>query len=263
MKKIISLMLAVGMLFSMVACGKSTDEKNAVEKEEITEKKENDTEDIDESNIPETEENDEAEETVAMETEEVEETEDTVATGEKEEESSKDIYEDFLKDAPGMAPSEYFATGAIFDISKMYRKDIKEIADSYDVATLLSFWSIVYVEFCESLKENEIALMMVDTNINDTNYAEWNADIITLESGEKMALCYMPIENEKYDARIFGIVIGEEEDRYYYCMLNKGEDVSSEVYRNKGLSGIEKTGEVKGRGFELIDAFKECIENEG
>ena len=42
-------------------------------------------------------------------------------------------------------------------------------------------------------------------------------------------------------------------------MLNKDEDTSSDVMQNKALNGIEKVGEVKGRGFDLMYDFLACM----
>ena len=72
-------------------------------------------------------------------------------------------------------------------------------------------------------------------------------------------MCFMPIDDQTYEARIIGIVLGQKGDGYYCCNLNKDENASSEVMRNKAIHGIEKAGEVKGRGFPLMNAFLSCI----
>ena len=60
---------------------------------------------------------------------------------------------------------------------------------------------------------------MMDKNKNDINSAMWNADILSLPSGEKVALCFMTINSNTYAARIIGVGLGNGEDRYYYCCL--------------------------------------------
>ncbi len=67
------------------------------------------------------------------------------------------------------------------------------------------------------------------------------------------------INSEAFSARIIGVVLGNNGDQYYYCMLNKDENIPSEVRQNKAMLGIESIGSVSGRGFELMNSFVECI----
>jgi hypothetical protein len=69
----------------------------------------------------------------------------------------------------------------------------------------------------------------------------------------------MPIQNDILVARVVGIIFSSKGDGYYYCMLNKDENVPATVNRNKAMLGVEKIGEVKGVGFELMHNFLECI----
>lgn len=72
-------------------------------------------------------------------------------------------------------------------------------------------------------------------------------------------MLYIPVENEDITARIVGIIFSDTEDGYYYCMLSKDEEASSEVLRNMGWDGVHPAGNAEGRGFELMDSFLECI----
>jgi hypothetical protein len=100
---------------------------------------------------------------------------------------------------------------------------------------------------------------MINKNMDDTNSITWNADIFTLSNGDKVALLFMPIQNDILVARVVGIIFSSKGDGYYYCMLNKDENVPATVNRNKAMLGVEKIGEVKGVGFELMHNFFECI----
>ena len=96
----------------------------------------------------------------------------------------------------------------------------------------------------------------------DTDYRQWNTDIFPLESGDFAALCYMPVSNNELEARIIGIILSEGGDGYYYCMLKKDENETSTVFRNRSIQGITVAGEVKGRGFDLMHAFLNCIQED-
>ncbi len=102
----------------------------------------------------------------------------------------------------------------------------------------------------------------VDMEKEDTDYQEWNADIFQLENGDNVALCYIPIQNDELSARIIGIILNENGDGYYYCMLNKDENEPSAVFRNGGFSGLSLAGEVKGSVFELMNDFLNCIQED-
>ena len=107
----------------------------------------------------------------------------------------------------------------------------------------------------EKIKNQAIKQAAVNADKNDTDPRGWNTDIFDLQSGDVVALCYMPIIDQTFDARIIGVVLGQKGDGYYYCNLNKDNRIGSDVMRNKAILGIEKAGEVNGRGFELMKAF--------
>jgi len=175
--------------------------------------------------------------------------------------SKADILNMIMREMAQKTPSDHFASGAIFDITRQRHNDFSNIVMSNNAATLKDFFAKAYIDFCNQPQLVGFSPDMVDKNKNDTNPAMWNADIVSLPSGEKVALCFMPINNNTYAARIIGVVLGNGEDRYYYCMLNKDENTFSEVIRNKAMQGVEKIGEVKRLGFELMNSFVECIKN--
>ena len=175
--------------------------------------------------------------------------------------SREEIFRMIMQKMSQKTPSEHFASGAVFDITRQNHEQFVQIVNSCKASSLLIFFINAYLAFCNQPQIVGLTQSMVDTNRNDTNPKMWNADIMTLSSGEKVALCFMPINNDVYEARIIGIVLGNSGDRCYYCMLNKDKNMLSDVIRNKAMLGVEKIGEVKGRGFDLMYNFVECINN--
>ena len=102
---------------------------------------------------------------------------------------------------------------------------------------------------------------MINLDNIDTDPRMWNTDIFILPSGEAAVLCFMPVRSADIEARIIGIVTGNNGDKYYYCMLNKDENAFSDVIQNQGMLGLSKVGEIRGRGFELMNSFLNCIKN--
>ena len=166
----------------------------------------------------------------------------------------------FFEEIAQQSPSELFASGAVFDIVRQNRDVFEQIVRSNDALSLQQFFMEAYVLFCTSPEAVGFPSEMVDINNNDTDPRFWNADTFNLENGEAAALCYLSIQSDSLEARIVGIVLSDQGDRYYYCMLSKDEDVFSDVMQNKALDGIAKVGEVKGRGFELMYDFLGCME---
>ena len=175
--------------------------------------------------------------------------------------SKEDIMKMILQNMGQKAPSEHFASGAVFDITRQNHNLFEQIVNSSNAGALMDFFVNAYVTFINQPQIVGFTQSIVDKNRNDTNPGMWNTDIMTLSSGEKIALCFMPVNSDVYEARIIGIVLGNGGDRYYYCMLSKDENILSDVIQNKAMLGIEKIGSVKGRGFELMNNFIECINN--
>ncbi|MBE7018869.1 MAG: hypothetical protein E7413_03200 [Ruminococcaceae bacterium] len=173
----------------------------------------------------------------------------------------EEIYRMILQSMGQKTPSEHFVSGAVFDITRQNHDLFTNIVNSSDAGALMNFFANAYVTFINQPQIVGFTPSIVDKSRNDTNPGMWNADIMKLSSGEKIALCFMPVNNDVYEARIIGIVLGNDGDRYYYCMLNKDENTLSDVIQNKAMLGIEKIGFVKGRGFELMNNFIECINN--
>ncbi len=175
--------------------------------------------------------------------------------------SKEDIMRMIFQNMTQKTPSEHFVSGAVFDIARQNHDDFASIVNSGNAIALREFFAKAYIRFCNQPEIVGFSQAMVDVGRNDTNPAAWNADIVNMPSGEKAALCFMPVNSEAHAARIIGIVLGNGGDKYYYCMLNKDENVLSDVMQNKAMLGVEKVGSVKGLGFELMNSFVECINN--
>lgn len=157
------------------------------------------------------------------------------------------------------SPSDYFASGAVFDITRQRHEAFEQIIRSGNALALLKFFSEAYVLFCDNPSVVGFTANMVNLANNDTDTRNWNADIFKLESNDFAALCFIPIQNDTIAARVVGIILSDRGDGYYYCMLNKDENTYSDVIRNKAMAGVENIGKVKGLGFELMDSFLNCI----
>lgn len=177
----------------------------------------------------------------------------------KREDAIKMVFEKIMSEKP---PSEHFASGSIFDITRLAHDELVQLVQSNDPGLLHDFFANAYLLFCHNPQIVGFTPTMVDLQKDDTDVCQWNTSILTLSTGEAVALCYMPIQHDTLAARIVGIVIGKDGDRYYYCMLQKDEDAVSNVMRNKASLGIAMIGTVSGRGFELMGRFLDCIEQD-
>ena len=177
----------------------------------------------------------------------------------KREDAIKMVFEKIVSEQP---PSEPFASGSIFDITRLAHDEFVQLVQSNDAGLLHDFFANAYLSFCHNPQIVGFTPTMVKLQKDDTDVCQWNTSILTLSTGEAVALCYMPIQHDTLAARIVGIVIGKDGDRYYYCMLQKDEDAVSNVMRNKAILGIATIGTVSGRGFELMGRFLDCIEQD-
>lgn len=176
--------------------------------------------------------------------------------------SKEDIFKMILEQQAQRTPSEHFASGAVFDISRQNREFFLEVLRSNNAMALKQLFAKSYMQFLQHPECVGFTSQMVNQNANDTNPAEWNADIFNLSNGTYAALLFMPVRNNSIAARIVGIIFGDKGDGYYYCMLNRNEKMPSSVYRNKAMLGISNIGEVKGLGFELMNSFLSIIKSD-
>ncbi len=174
----------------------------------------------------------------------------------------EDMLKLFFEQQMQKAPSEHYASGSVFDISRQNRDMFLQTLQSTDCGSLLMLFVKAYFLFCNHPEVVGFTPDMVNTDNNDTDPRSWNADIFVLPDGDYAALLFMPIQHNTLMARIVGIVFSDNGDGYYYCMLNKDNKLFSEVFRNKAMFGIEKVGEVKGVGFELMHDFLDCIKHD-
>ncbi len=73
-------------------------------------------------------------------------TESTESDGEGTKEPMKIFYEVIAQ----QTPSERFASGAVFDISRIYRGQFEEIVLSSDALELWKFFASAYLVYCEN-----------------------------------------------------------------------------------------------------------------
>ena len=176
--------------------------------------------------------------------------------------SKEDIYKKIFEQMSKQSPSRHFASGSVFDVVRQHHDVFEKIVRSKNVMAIQRFFATAYLSFCNDPSSAGVANAdIVDKSKNDTNPSLWNTSVYTLEDEDMAALCYMPVKDNAIEARLISIVLGQNGDGYYYCMLSKDESEASDVMRNKALLGIEKAGEVKGRGFGLLDAYLECIKS--
>lgn len=173
--------------------------------------------------------------------------------------SKEEIFEMLFKNMRQKSPSEHFATGAVFDIVRQNREIFVKSARECEVIALTKLFTLSYVEFCKNSRIAGLPSNTVNVSNDDTDPSRWNVSAYTLPNGDAVVLCFMPVSHDSIEARMIGIVFSEQKDGYYFCMVNKDKDAASEVKRNAALFGIQRIGEVKGRGFELAENFKECI----
>lgn len=174
----------------------------------------------------------------------------------------EDIIKMILEQQSQRSPSEQFASGAVFDISRQQREAFWQMVRSNDVKSLWRLFANAYDLFLGNPGIVGFSPNMVNPDHNDTDPRTWNVDIFNLSNRDYVAMCFMPIQHETFAARIVGILFSDTGDGYYYCMLNKDESISSDVLRNKAIYGVEKIGEVKGLGFELMNDFLDCIKKD-
>ena len=176
--------------------------------------------------------------------------------------TKEDIFKAIFEQMAQQSPSKHFVQGSVFDIVRQQHSIFEQLVRNHDVMSVHSFFMNSYLSFCSNPSgAGFINANALNVDKNDTDPRSWNTDIFDLQSGDVVALCYMPISDPTFDARMIGIVLGQRGDGYYYCNLNKDNSIGSDVMRNKAILGIEKAGEVNGRGFELMEAFLNCISN--
>jgi hypothetical protein len=176
--------------------------------------------------------------------------------------TKEDIIKAIFEQMAQQSPSQHFVQGSVFDIVRQQHSAFEQIVRNHDVMSVHKFFINSYLSFCSNPNgAGFINANALNVDKNDTDPRKWNTDIFDLQSGDVVALCYMPIIDQAFDARIIGVVLGQKGDGYYYCNLSKDNRIGSDVMRNKAILGIEKAGEVNGRGFELMKAFVSCISN--
>lgn len=173
--------------------------------------------------------------------------------------SKEEIFRMILERQTQSSPSDQFASGAVFDISRQQREAYEQAVCTNDALSLLKLFTNAYFLFLCNPEVVGFTPDMVNKNQNDTDPNTWNTDIFSLNEEDRAALLFMPAQSNVLRARIIGIIFSRKGDGYYYCMLNKDEKTPSDVIRNKAIYGLDKIGEVKGLGLELMNSFLNCI----
>lgn len=176
--------------------------------------------------------------------------------------SKADIYKAALEMVAQQPPSERFVSGVVFDMILKQHEAFEECVRAGDVMKLRGLLELSYVVFLTKLQAVDVSSDKLNIKWGDTNPDTWKVDTFQFSDGMSIAQCFMPIENSTLEARLIGVVFSEHGDGFYYCMLNKDENAASEVKRNRALFGSKVAGEVKGRGLDLMVAFRDCIRND-
>ncbi len=176
--------------------------------------------------------------------------------------SKEELYRQIFEMYARKSPSERFVSGAVFDLSRQNRDVFLQVLGTRDATSLLSLFIGAYHVFLANPGAVGMPADTAGKAADDTDPRMWNADCFTLPSGDQAALLFMPVRHDSLAARLVGIIFSDRGDGYYYCMLNGRDDLPSDVFRNKAWAGIEKVGEVSGRGFELMDSFLTCIRDD-
>ena len=153
----------------------------------------------------------------------------------------------------------------MFDFVRIVHDEYEEVVRSSDLQKLQTLSIFYYNSYNLLLDEPEMVCSLpglIDPEKNDTDATQWNVDVIPMDGDDMASLCFMPVDSDLYEARVFGIVLGSKGDGYYFSMINKDENAASEVYRNKGYEGVEKIGEATGRGFDLMDSFMAVVNDD-
>ena len=112
----------------------------------------------------------------------------------------EDIYKAIIAQMAQQSPSRHFAAGSVFDIVRQNHNVFERIVKSNDVFLLSRFFANAYIVLCNNPASAGIfSTAIVQKSNNDTNPEQWNADIVNLSSGDKAALCYMPIQDDLLD----------------------------------------------------------------
>ena len=165
-----------------------------------------------------------------------------------------------LMDALGRRPaSEVYASRAVFDLSHLYRDHFIKALQAPDDRKLFDLFRATYSLFMDQPEVVGLKQEMINRKNEDTDPTKWQVSRAATENGDPVTLCRMPIQNKTLSDRLTGIVFRDSGDEYYFCMLNKDEQIPSEVMRNTGSLPMEKAGTIQGTDAEAINRFLECI----
>ena len=176
--------------------------------------------------------------------------------------TKEEFFKKYVEVNKKKAPSDIFASGAVFDLSRLVRMKFEEAFRENSLNSIHSLYLLFVNSYFLFLEHPEVVKLppyVIIRENEDTFPGDWEANHFQLDHGDHAALLFMPIQNETYEARIVGIIFSDKGDGYYYCRLYKDQARLSDVIRNMGLQGIHKVGEVNGRGFDLMHSFLDCI----
>ena len=164
-----------------------------------------------------------------------------------------------LMDALGRRPaSEVFSSGAVFELSRLYRDHFLKALQASDDRKLFNLFRALYSLFLDQPEIAGFTEAMINKKNEDTDPLKWVVSCASVPGGS-VALCRMPIQNKLLSARLVGIIFSDSGDGYYSCMLNKNGSVPSEIIRNNGSLPSANAGAVTGTDSEVMSRFLDCI----
>lgn len=163
-----------------------------------------------------------------------------------------------LMDVLGKRPaSEVYASDAVFELSRLYRDHFLKALQASDDRKLFDLFRATFSLFLDQPELVGFTEAMINKRNEDTDPTKWNVSCSSTPGGDSIALCCMPIQNKALSARLVGIIFSDSGDRYYFCMLNKGGTVPSEIKQKDGSP--VKVGIIEGADPEPANHFLNCI----
>ena len=160
--------------------------------------------------------------------------------------------------------AEVFATGALFDASRILRESFIKMLITRDISELNCIVRNIFMFLIEKPEAIGVAPILVDRDIIDTEIAMWQVSFFKLETGDFALLVFMPCRTTDLLARASGIIfsMSGNYDGYYYAVINENGNPPAVVIRNMAEQGLRVVGEVPGLGFQLMNGFLDCMKRD-
>ena len=160
--------------------------------------------------------------------------------------------------------AEVFATGALFDASRILRESFIKMLIARDISELNCIVRNIFMFLIEKPEAIGVAPILVDRDIIDTEITMWQVSFFKLDTGDFALLLFMPCRNTDLLARASGIIfsMNGNYDGYYYAVINENGNLPAVVVRNMAEQGLRVVGEVPGLGFQLMNGFLDCMKRD-